>query len=129
MKIYLDDMRQAPVGWTLAKSPREFMKIIDECVASGTKITDIAFDHDLHEDHYSIWSGYGNPPSPHMNGYDVVMWLIENHPDIVKNLEGIIVHTMNAAGGNRIEAAFNSFFAYEGVDVVPAIHRIPGWSR
>jgi hypothetical protein len=128
MKIYLDDIRPAPDGWELVKSGPEFIAKIQQAVKDGVTIRAIAFDHDLAEDHYYIWKGYGDPPSSNMTGYDVVEWLVENHPDVVKLLELIIIHTMNPYGGDRIRDAFLDFYtSIEGQP--PQMLRLPGWSR
>jgi len=44
VKLWLDDIRPAPEGWTWAKSAADFSRLFN---AHASEITDISFDHDI----------------------------------------------------------------------------------
>lgn len=106
MKLYLDDYRPCPQGWTLARTPADFIRL----VSSADHIEAISFDHDLADDHYAIdtvsdlkcWTGY-----------DCAMWMIEHFPHLIPRGQ-VSVHSMNPAGAARIRAAFDSYFKHNG---------------
>ncbi len=85
MKIYLDDERPAPQGWTLLRWPDE---VIARLEAGG--VTHLSLDHDLGDDARGT-------------GYDVIVWI-----ERAVALEGfeppqIAVHSANAAARGRME--------------------------
>lgn len=87
MKIYLDDLRPAPPGWTLVAWPDEVISLL----RSG-KVTDLSLDHDLGDDQRGT-------------GYDVLLWIEE-----AVAIDGFIppkitVHSANPAAVLRMEAA------------------------
>ena len=59
MKVYLDDERKPPAGWTLVRWPDEAIKLL-----KTGRVTDISLDHDLGDDA----RGTGN---------DVILWIEE----------------------------------------------------
>ena len=56
MRIWLDDLRPAPEGWTWAKTVPEAQRLLQQEKADA-----LSLDHDLGEDEQT--------------GYDLVMWL------------------------------------------------------
>lgn len=90
MRVYLDDLRREPVGWTRVKTA-------DACIErlKSGKVVELSLDHDLAEEHYEAVSGY-MPPSEYKEktGMAVVDWMVENNvwPQL------IILHSMNPAG-------------------------------
>lgn len=94
MKIYLDDVRPTPIGWTAAKNFSEFKALIDGAQQSGEPIEAVSFDNDL---------GEGEP-----EGYDVTKWLAEHHPECIVG-EGILtVHSANPVARQAIEGFITS---------------------
>ncbi len=90
MKIYLDDERACPDGWTLARSVPVLIDLL------GTQeVTQLSLDHDL---------GDGE-----MTGYDFMRWLEAQVFDgtIVKIPE-ITFHTANPTGRRNMEFALVS---------------------
>ena len=91
MKLYVDDCRDAPMGWTIAKTFEEAMKYI----ASG-KVTHLSLDHDLGDEGTET-------------GYDVLK-MIERAmiqvgftpPEVIK------IHTANPAGYRNMRLALDS---------------------
>lgn len=89
MKIFLDDVRDIPAGWTGARSVNEFRRIINEANSRGEEIESISFDHDLGENAE--------------DGYDAVKWLAENYPQYIVENTVIKSHSDNPAGRENIE--------------------------
>jgi translation initiation factor 2 alpha subunit (eIF-2alpha) len=100
MKLYLDDCRKAPEGWTLVKA-------YDECIAAlkAGRVEELSLDHDL---------GSGCSVS----GYDVLTWIEEQ---IVTNNyvppEIIIIHSQNPAGVQKMKAALRSIMEKSPVKI------------
>lgn len=87
MKVYLDDERPTPAGWTPALWP-------DEAIAQlqTGKVTHISLDHDLGDDRRGT-------------GYDVLLWLEQ-----AVALEGfmpphITIHTANPSARAKMQQA------------------------
>lgn len=59
MKVFLDDERETPAGWTRVFWPEEAIALL----ATG-QMTEIRLDHDLGDD-------------DHVTGYDVILWIEE----------------------------------------------------
>lgn len=85
MKIWLDDVRPAPVGWTWCKTAENAW--VGLCVGDIKEIEEISLDHDLGPDEST--------------GYNLVCWM-ERHgvwPDKVS------IHSANSVGRKNIERA------------------------
>jgi ABC-type uncharacterized transport system fused permease/ATPase subunit len=63
MKVWLDDLREAPQGWVHVRSPEEAIALL----RSG-KVEELSLDHDL---------GLVDQNGREITGYDVLTW-IEN---------------------------------------------------
>jgi len=91
MKVYLDDERIAPEGWTQTRWPDETIALLQ----TGT-VTHLSLDHDLGDDKRGT-------------GYDVLLWLEQ---EVVLNNftppASIEVHSANPAGKKRMQAAIES---------------------
>jgi len=84
MKLWLDDVREAPDGWLWCKKVEEALDLLE-----SFEITEISFDHDL---------GYD------MSGYDLACW-IEREATLGLPRLTWKVHSANPVGRKRIEAA------------------------
>ena len=85
MRVYLDDIREAPEGWTRARTAEEAIALLE----TG-EVEEISLDHDLGEG---------------MSGYDVATWM-----EMQVALSGFIppkvkVHWANPVGRDNIMAA------------------------
>lgn len=89
MKIYLDDIRETPEGWTLAKNLTELKEIIEQVKKRGEKIESISFDHDL---------GEGE-----IDGYGVMKWLSETYPEYLVGETTCEFHSANPVGRENME--------------------------
>ncbi|MAS93564.1 MAG: hypothetical protein CMO55_10265 [Verrucomicrobiales bacterium] len=85
MKVYLDDERATPPGWTRVYWPDEAIALLE----SG-EVTEISLDHDLGDDERGT-------------GYDVVLWIEEAvvtrgfRPPIMR------VHSANSSAREKME--------------------------
>lgn len=107
MKLYLDDIRPCPEGWTYAQTVSEAVSQVEACLARGETWTHASLDHDLAEEHYRI-SRDGSPPHTG-TGLDFVDWMIERnmwpeHPPRV--------HSMNPDGAKRMKQAIVRYGPY-----------------
>ena len=90
MKLYVDDIRIAPEGWTQAWNAREAVKFL-----FTREVTHLSLDHDL-----------GDPGED--TGYDIMKWI-----EIRVEMEGfplpeIKFHTANPAGRANMQAALDA---------------------
>ena len=95
MKLWLDDVREAPEGWVHVKTPEEAI----EFLRSG-EVEEISLDHDL---------GLATTESER-TGNDVLVWLEQavatgawSHAVPLIN-----VHSANPVGGRRMEMTIAS---------------------
>lgn len=85
MKVFLDDERETPQGWTRVYWPDEAIDLL-----KTGKVTEISLDHDLGDDERGT-------------GYDVIKWIefqvaVEGFkPPIIK------VHSANSSARKRME--------------------------
>lgn len=88
MKIFLDDERKPPPGWTLATD-------VDEAIHAlqSEYVEEISLDHDL---------GAGE------TGYDALLWIEEQAALNGYQPPVIHIHTDNPAGRKRMESALQS---------------------
>lgn len=87
MKIFLDDTRPAPNGWTLMRWPHEVIAALQT-----EQVTEISLDHDLGDDTVGT-------------GYDVLVWLEGTVASQRFEPPVIHVHTANSAARPRMLAA------------------------
>lgn len=82
VKLWLDDIRDEPKGWTRAYTASQAIKILEE-----EQVEFVSLDHDL---------GFGpykeNSPEDNMSGMDVVNWLIKNPQKVPPH---IVIHSHN----------------------------------
>lgn len=85
MKIFLDDIRTCPEGWTLAKTAHEAIQLL-----AANKVEQISLDHDLGED----CNGNGN---------DVLVWIEEKvFLDPSYDPPAMKVHSANPVAQSKI---------------------------
>jgi hypothetical protein len=99
MKLWLDDIRPAPLGWKWVKTSQD---AINELKDNEFFISEISLDHDLGDEIYGT-------------GYDVMHW-IEEHcmmhgytpPPTIK------FHSANPVGIKNMQSALDSIKKYCG---------------
>ncbi|WP_324741422.1 cyclic-phosphate processing receiver domain-containing protein [Pseudomonas veronii] len=90
MKVYLDDQRPAPVGWTRAYWPDEVIRLL-----RSRKVKVLSLDHDLGDDQRGT-------------GYDVITW-IEQEVALGRFTPPLIlVHSANPVAAQRTRAGIES---------------------
>ena len=94
MKIFLDDTREAPDGWTLMLWPQEVINAL-----SYSKVSEISLDHDLGNDNIGT-------------GYDVLVWI--EYQVINNNFipPKISIHTANPVARKRIYVVLDRILNY-----------------
>lgn len=87
MKVFLDDVREAPPGWIRVHWPDEAIRLLE----TG-EVDELLLDHDLGDDERGT-------------GYDVLLWIEEAvvlrgfRPPVIS------VHSSNPAARQRMQAA------------------------
>lgn len=97
MRVYLDDLREAPAGWTRTYSAPETISLLEQ---GG--VCELSLDHDL-----------GDDPSVG-TGYDVLVWIEARVADGDFHEPEIVVHSANPVARQRMEAAIRSIKRISG---------------
>ncbi len=91
MKVYLDDERLSPIGWSRVFWPNDSIELL-----KSKKVTHLSLDHDLGDD-------------DHGTGYDVLLWLEEQ---VIDNnftpIPIITIHTDNPSARIKMKLAVDS---------------------
>ena len=90
MKVYLDDIRPAPEGWTLVTTPEQAIELM-----SRGRVEEISLDHDLGLDDVR-------------SGYLVLLWIEEQVHYNAFVPPKISLHTANPVGRARMEWVLRS---------------------
>lgn len=90
MRVFLDDERETPQGWTRAYWPDEVIKLLQ----SGD-VSEISLDHDLGDDNRGT-------------GYGVIAWIEEAVATTDFEPPLIQVHSANPAARIRMEAGIRA---------------------
>ena len=107
MKIWHDDVREAPEGWTRVKNNDEAKEILVAARQGFEEVVEeISLDHDLGAeipedlpyDEILYLKGWSED-----NGYELVKWMIEH--DLVP--PKITIHSWNVIGRMKMASALN----------------------
>lgn len=99
MKLYVDDIREAPdESWTLVRTITEAINFI---MFYGEDITDISLDHDISHE-VRINGQYR--PFPYPENYSAVACFLCKYYEQVKDKPTVWIHTANPDGAKKIEA-------------------------
>jgi hypothetical protein len=95
VRVWLDDLREAPPGWVRVRTPEEAIALLE----TG-EVTEMSLDHDL-----GLLDG-----ERERTGYDVLLWLEREVAEgrWVSPLPEIRVHSANPVGRARMERAIAS---------------------
>lgn len=93
MKLWLDDLRPAPAGWTWIKTAAEAIAAIDL-----EAVEEISLDHDL-----------GDTGQPEQTGYDVALHMARRAFEGKTVPAKVRVHSANSVGGPRIEGVIKRY--------------------
>ena len=96
MRIFLDDERSTPSGWTRAFWPDEVIELLQ-----AGAVEEVSLDHDLGDDERGT-------------GYDVILWIEE-----AVALHGFVpprihVHSANASAREKMEAGIRAIERLSG---------------
>lgn len=83
INLYLDDLRDCPDGFELAKTMEEAVSFLKE-----NKINILSLDHDLGEENGKLLK----------TGYDLVKWICEFYEEENLSIKAIYLHTDNNVG-------------------------------
>ena len=97
MRVWLDDIREPPEGWTWVKTAPECIELL-----KTGQVTHISLDHDLGTDHCV---------SPN-NGYDVAKWIEEAAYNKSIPMISCRLHTQNAVGRKSMASALQNAYRY-----------------
>lgn len=89
MKIFLDDLREAPQGYVTARTYEECIELL-----KNNEVEVLSLDHDLGTD---------------KTGYDVCLWLAENEYFIPE----IYIHSANPVGQMNMTQLLNRYMPKE----------------
>lgn len=89
MKLWLDDLRPAPEGWTRAKTVGEAIRLLE----SGD-VTEASLDHDVNWDPGGTDEDWEN----RRTGMAVVLWMERTG---IWPINGVAVHSANVTGGRE----------------------------
>jgi NAD+-processing family protein with receiver domain len=96
MKVWLDDIREAPEGWTRCLRPDEVIELLER-----GRVEEISLDYDL---------GLVEEPGIDWNGEDVLRWIerqvVEHGSSFF--LPAVSVHTANPVGRQRLQRALDA---------------------
>lgn len=87
MKVYLDDQRPAPQGWTLARTADEAIALLRQ-----GEVTELSLDYDLGDPHFGT-------------GLDVLDWLETALTQGRLRLPRLAAHSGSPLGRRRLEAS------------------------
>lgn len=95
IKIWIDDVREAPDDWLWCQNSAEALRFLDILKYRGVPVDVISFDHDLGYDE----DGNDDSTRP------VAMWMAENEfwPKEIR------LHTMNPVGYEYLQGFFNRY--------------------
>jgi len=94
VKIYLDDERSTPNGYTRTYSVNETISLIEQLESEGTKIELLDLDHDLGD--YAKDGG---------DAIKLLDWLVERN-----TLYPINIHTMNVVAKENMQRLINRYW-------------------
>lgn len=110
MKIlFLDDMPERHVKAKSVLIGHELMHAMncDEAkeMMLKHKFDVVSLDHDLAEEHYQPWGGYGEAPASRLtkSGTEVAQWMATELPSSHRP-PLVLLHTLNHSGAERMQA-------------------------
>jgi hypothetical protein len=98
MKIYLDDERPCPAGWTPARWPDEVIALLQ---TGG--VTHVSLDHDLGDKESAEAEG-----RKERTGYDVILWIEEQVALHGFSPPELAVHSANVGRRGEMEAGIEA---------------------
>ncbi|HEX8956348.1 MAG TPA: cyclic-phosphate processing receiver domain-containing protein [Burkholderiaceae bacterium] len=97
MKVFLDDERETPKGWTRVYWPDEAIALL-----KAGQVEEISLDHDLGDDERGT-------------GYDVILWIEEAVAEQGFVPPRMVVHSANSSARQKMDAGIASIMRMESV--------------
>jgi hypothetical protein len=115
MKLYLDDIRPCPIGWTYAQTVQEAQRIILATLDCGIVWEDASLDHDLgacaecYDRRTEHWIQHGVAPhcEHYGTGYDLLRWMIDQK---LWPLRKPTVHSFNFVRAKEMREDIDRYF-------------------
>ena len=101
MKIYVDDIREAPKGWTLATTINQAIKLIE---MYSDELTAISLDHDIS---YQVEVNGLSRPYPSPECFCSVARYLRDKP--MPNKPTVVLHTANPDGAGTLKYILKDF--------------------
>lgn len=102
LKVFLDDVREAPDGWIRARTPAEVIALLE----TG-KVEEVSLDHDL-----GLVEG-----EREATGYDVLLWIERQVATAGFTPPLMRVHSANTAAHDRMLAAIAAIDRLAGTEI------------
>lgn len=104
MKLYIDDIRKAPEGWTLVTTITGAIRFI---ALHGAGTTEISLDHDIS---HKVSVGEVSRPYPCDETFQAVAYFIaEYYKRVELKTPKITLHTANPVGAETMKAILKEF--------------------
>ncbi len=94
MKIWVDDLREVPAGYTSTKSVNETIRLIEDAEKNGETIEVLDLDHDLGD--YATDGG---------DAIKILDWLAER-----ETYYPILIHTANPVGRDNMQRMIDRYW-------------------
>ncbi|HEX7642737.1 MAG TPA: cyclic-phosphate processing receiver domain-containing protein [Burkholderiaceae bacterium] len=95
MKVFLDDERETPEGWTRVYWPDEAIALL-----KAGQVEEVSLDHDLGDDERGT-------------GYDVILWIEEAVATQGFVPPRMVVHSANSSARRKMEMGIASIMRVE----------------
>ncbi|KZX81326.1 hypothetical protein A3715_17035 [Oleiphilus sp. HI0009] len=100
MKVYLDDVREAPFGWKRAYWPKDTINLLQK-----HNVTQLSLDHDLGNDKKGT-------------GYDVLLWIEDQVINNGFKPPSITVHSANISARHKMDMAIENINKFYGQSIL-----------
>jgi GDP-D-mannose dehydratase len=97
MKLFVDDFREAPKGWVLAKTITQAIKIL-----STMSVDEVSLDHDIIFETADRKIGFSE------ENFTAVAWHIAAMPEEIRP-KTVFIHTANPTGAKNIESILEKY--------------------
>jgi len=103
IKLYVDDLREAPKGWTLVTTVTQAIRVI---FWYGADIKEISLDHDIS---HQVKVGELARPYPCGETFQAVAYFIKTFYTLDEHKPDITIHTANPVGAEALEGILEGF--------------------
>lgn len=94
MRLYVDDLRKEPKGWTRAKTVTEAIRIL-----ATQEVTEVSIDHDIS---HRINMDSIARPFPCGETFEPVVWFLREMAHNGRKIATVTLHTANPIGAKKM---------------------------